>query len=78
MADAIQNLDESASGPAKMKIDGQEVEEHKLTDQVAYTCFAMATRARSRHPLAGVTFTGLRAPGAVYPAGSNNGQEQGL
>jgi len=70
MGDANQALTTSAQGPKTFSADGQTSSEHDLAGQLAVTKFQMATRARSRGGLGGISRVKLRAPGAVYPPGN--------
>lgn len=65
MADANQSLAESLAGPQSFAVDGQSGSEHPIEGQVKATRFLMATRARSRSPLAGVSIAKLRPHGAA-------------
>lgn len=67
--DLNQALRESAAGPQSVTVDGQTTTEHNLDSQIKATRFAMATRARSISPAAGVSFVKLRPHGSVLPGG---------
>lgn len=67
MADLNKALQDSADGPASVTVDGQTQTEHALPGKIAAVKFAMATRARSRSPLAGVSLSKLAPHGAQLP-----------
>jgi hypothetical protein len=67
--DLIENLLHSAGQAERVEVDGVSIRRRSLADQIAATKFLMATRARSRSPMAGVSITKLIPHGAVLPDG---------
>lgn len=57
-----QAIAENAAGPAKASVDGQAVERHRLTDQIAADRYLESKRASRRRGL-GIRFVKLSPPG---------------
>ncbi len=68
MADLNKALRDSAAGPQSFTVDGQTTVEHNLDSQIRAVKFAMATRARSKGGMAGVSITKLKPHGSVLPS----------
>lgn len=65
MADEIQTaIQENALGPAEANIDGRQVKNHSLKDQIEADMYLSAKAATARDGL-GVKLTKLNPPGAV-------------
>lgn len=65
MADEIKTaIEENAVGPAEVNIDGQQVKNHKLTDQIEADRY-IQSREASRSGGLGVKLLKLNPPGTV-------------
>jgi hypothetical protein len=65
MGDELTNkIRDNASGPAKASVDGQSMEQHRLSDQIAADRYLASKRATQGNGL-GVKTTKLIPPGAA-------------
>jgi hypothetical protein len=78
MADLNAALRTSLTGPASMTEDGRSVSEHSIGEQIRAVRFQMATRARSRNGLAGMSVAKLSPHGAMLTGIEDLYEEQGL
>ncbi|MGD1001065.1 MAG: hypothetical protein ABSA67_10255 [Candidatus Brocadiia bacterium] len=69
MGDLVKALKHAAEKPESVTAGDVTVRRRPLTEQIEATKFLMATRARSRGGMAGVSITKLKPHGAILPAG---------
>jgi len=66
MADDLETaIEDAATAPKSATVDGQNVTQHSLPDQIAADKYLTQKNAAKNHPLGGIKFAKIAPPGTV-------------